>query len=90
MEIKIVEDGKNRLVFDVVGETHTITGALKKELWNNSDVKATGYNIAHPLINTPRFVVETSGSEPRKVVKEAIKNLKKEVGKLQDQAKELK
>ena len=90
MEIKIIEDKKNRLVFDVVGESHTLTGALKKELWNDEHIKSAGYNVEHPLLNVPRFVVETDGAEPRKVISSAIKRLQKTFEKLGEQAKELK
>ena len=67
MELKIVEEKKNKLVFDLEGETYTIVGILKKELYNDEHVKAAGYNVAHPLINVPRFVVETDGEDPKKL-----------------------
>lgn len=90
MEVKIIDDKKNRLVFDIEGETHTLALPLKKELWNDEAVKAAGYNIAHPLINIPRVVVETSGKEPRKAVMDAVKRLQKTVEKLKEGAKEIK
>jgi len=91
MEIKIVEDKKTRLVFDVEGESNTLPGALRLELLNDSHVKATGYNHDHPLIETARIVVETDTSEePRKAVSGAIKRLQKEIEKLKEGAKTLK
>lgn len=90
MELKIVEEKKNRLVFDLEGETYTIVGILKKELYNDEHVKAAGYNVAHPLINVPRFVVETDGEDPKKVVRSAIKRLQKQIEKLKDEAKDVK
>ena len=90
MELKILEDTKNKLVFDLLGENQTVLAALSKELWNDEHVKGTGYHIEHPLINTPRFVVETDGENPRKVIQTAIKRLQKAVEKLQDQTKEIK
>lgn len=91
MEVIIVEESKNRLTFDLKGETHTLTGALKKELWNDEHIRASGYHIDHPLVNIPRFVVETDGSEePKKAVKAAIKRLDKLAEKLKEQAKSLK
>jgi DNA-directed RNA polymerase subunit L len=90
MQVKIVEEKKNRFVFDVEGDSHTITSALKKELWSDEHVKAAGYGIEHPLINVPRFVVETDGEEPRKAVSAAVKRLQKQVSKLRDDAKALK
>ncbi len=91
MEVKIVEDKKTRLVFDIDGESNTITGALRTEMWNDSHVKAVGYNHDHPLIETARFVVETDTSEePRKAFSGAIKRLQKEIEKLKEGAKSLK
>lgn len=90
MELKIIEEKKNRLVFDLEGESHTLVGALKKELYNDDHTKVAGYNISHPLINVPRFVVETDGEDPRKVVKSAIKRLQKQFDKLKDEAKDVK
>lgn len=90
MEIKIIEETKNKLVFDIIGDSNTFTGALKKELWNDEHAKTSGYNISHPLINIPRFIVETDGTEPRKTVKDAIKRLQKNIQKLKEDAKEVK
>ncbi len=86
MEVKIIEESKNRLVFDVMGESHTILGALKKEIWTDEHAKAAGYNMPHPLLTSPRFVVETDGEDPKKIVQSAIKRLEKEADKLADQA----
>jgi len=90
MEINIVEEKKNKLVFEVKGETHTLCNALQRELWNDSHVKAAGYNIKHPLINIPRFMLETDGADPKKTISAAVKRLTKEAAKLKDQAKKIK
>jgi len=87
MEIKIIEDSKNKLVFDIKGESHGFCNMLKDELWNNKAVKVAAYKIDHPLIGIPRFVLETSGEEPRKVLDSAVKKLKSQAEKA---AKELK
>lgn len=90
MEIEVIEDKKNRLVFDAKGETHTIIGPLKEEMRNDDKLKTSGYHVAHPLINTARVVVETVGAEPRKVVSAAIKRLQKQTEKLKTQFKSFK
>ncbi len=90
MDIRVIEDKKSRLVFDVDGETHSITGPLKNELRNDEKVKTTGYNVGHPLINSARVVLETDGAEPRKVIAAAVKRLQKEADKLKDQLKSFK
>lgn len=89
MEIKILEEKKGRLVFEVKGETHTICRALQKELWNDSHVKAAGYHIDHPLVGVPKFVLETDGADPRKTVSAAIKRLQKTADKFKEAAKKI-
>ncbi|MBD3361636.1 DNA-directed RNA polymerase subunit L [Candidatus Woesearchaeota archaeon] len=90
MEIKVLEEKKSRLVFEIKGEGHTLCRALQKELWNDSHIKAAGYNIDHPLVGVPKFVVETDGADPRKTVSAAIKRLQKQTDKFKDAAKKLK
>ncbi|MBI4919583.1 DNA-directed RNA polymerase subunit L [archaeon] len=90
MEVVIVEENKDKFVFDLKGDVSTISSVLKKELWNDSHVKAAGYYVDHPLVNAPRFIVQTDGESPRKVVKAAIKRLEKEAEKLNSEAKNIK
>ncbi len=82
MEISVLEESKNRLVIEIHGEDHTMVNALKKELWNDKDVKIAGYTVNHPSIGIPRLVVETAGEDPRKALTEAAKRLKKDADKL--------
>jgi DNA-directed RNA polymerase subunit L len=55
------------MVFELRGTDHTFCNALKQELWNDETVKVAAYNIAHPLVGVPKFIVESSGD-----VKEAL------------------
>ena len=77
MELKIIENTKKRLVFDLIDADHTFSGALKKELWNDKAIKVSAYNIEHPLIGVPRFIVETEDKDPSKVLLDAVKKLEK-------------
>ncbi len=88
MELNILEDKKKRLVFELKGEKHTLCNALRDELWNDKAVKAAAYNISHPLVGIPKFVVETDGKKaPKKALKDAISRLQK---KNKDLIKEVK
>ncbi len=77
MEINVVEDKKKRLVFELKGEGHTLCNALREELWNDKSVTVSAYNISHPLVGIPKFIIETSGKSPKKALKDAISRLKK-------------
>ena len=90
MEIKIVEEKKNRIVFKILGEGHSLCNAVKRELLNDEHVKTATYAIEHPLIQEAQFIVETDGAEPRKTISSAIKRLDKILEKLGKQSKELK
>jgi DNA-directed RNA polymerase subunit L len=91
VEIKVVEEKKNRLTVQLEGADHTLCNSLKAELWNDSHVKLAGYNINHPLIGIPTMIIETdSGETPKKALVEAAKRLKKINEKLgKDIVKEL-
>lgn len=80
MKINVLEDKKTRLVLEIEGETHTFCNAIKRELWNDSNVKIAGYNISHPYVGIPKIIVETNTSEdPRKALSGAVSRLKKDV-----------
>lgn len=78
MELKALEQKKNKMVVEIVGEGHTFCNALRETLWQDSDVKTAGYNIEHPQIGIPRFVVETKGKEAKQALLDAAKRLQKQ------------
>ncbi|MFC1753552.1 RpoL/Rpb11 RNA polymerase subunit family protein [Thermoproteota archaeon] len=79
MEIKVLEEKKNRMVFEIVGESHGFCNALKKALWKSKGVIVSGYNVEHPLTASPKVIVETEGSKsPRDAVVDAAKLMNKE------------
>ena len=83
MELNIIEDKKNKLVFEVEDLGHTFLNILKNELWNDNHVKIGTYSIRHPIISKPKFILETDGNEnPRSALSSAIGRLKKTTEKL--------
>jgi DNA-directed RNA polymerase subunit L len=90
MELIIVEETPKKLVFELKGQGHTICNMLKAKLWSNKHVKVATYNISHPLIGTPKMIVETDGEiKPRKAVCDAIESLRKEVNDFKQEIKKL-
>jgi|TARA_B100001971_G_C17968269_1_gene420994 DNA-directed RNA polymerase subunit L len=77
MEIKILEDKKNKLIFETTSMQQGILNALKKELYNDKHVKVATYTIKHPLIGKPKMVLETDGADPRDALVKAASRLKK-------------
>ena len=77
MEITILEDTKTKLVFEIKGEDHTLCNALRKELWDQKDVKISAYNIDHPVVGFPKMIIETTSKSAKDVLLTAIDSLKK-------------
>jgi len=78
MEINVLEDKKNRFVFEIDGMGHhTYINILKNELWNDSHVNVATYNIKHPQVSKPKFILETDGENPRAALSSAVGRLKK-------------
>jgi DNA-directed RNA polymerase subunit L len=73
MEIKIIEDAKDRILMEVSGEDHTFCNILVKKLNESKDVKFAAYSIDHPLVGIPKLLVE--GKDARGLLKKAIKEL---------------
>ncbi len=78
MELSVIEKSKNKVVFRIEGENHTLCNAIKEELYNDKNVKSAGYFIEHPAIGVPTMVVETKqGSDAVKAILDAVKRLEK-------------
>ncbi|MFH1770803.1 MAG: DNA-directed RNA polymerase subunit L [archaeon] len=90
MELKFLEDTKYKVVVDIKDSGHSFANVLKKELWNDKDVKISAYNVEHPLIGVPRLIVETTGKDARKAILDAVERLKKQNTTLAAKAKALK
>jgi DNA-directed RNA polymerase subunit L len=75
MELHVLEEKKNRIVFELHGVDHTFCNALKQELWNDEAVKVAAYNVSHPLVGIPKFIVEST--DVRASLKSASTRLQK-------------
>ena len=92
MEIKILEDKKNMLLFEIRGKSHGFCNILKNELLNDKHIKMAAYRVEHPSIGIPEMMVETDGkTTARASLLNAVKRLKNINDKLKkDLKKELK
>jgi DNA-directed RNA polymerase subunit L len=84
MELRVIEKEKNLLRLEIIGEDHTFCNALRKELWNDSDVTFAGYKIEHSLIDNPILVLQTKTKSPKAVLEKAVKRLKANNKKLRE------
>jgi DNA-directed RNA polymerase subunit L len=76
MELKIIEDKKEKVIFELAGADNTIANILKERIAKQKGVTACSYNIEHPLISNPRFIILADNA--KKAIDAAISSLKKE------------
>jgi len=91
MEIKVLEQTKDNIKIEIIGEDHTLANSIRKELWEDSHVTVAGYNIEHPLTSNPVLIVKTDGNEsPRKALQRAVDSLKEKNKELNSMIKSAK
>lgn len=88
MELKVIEEGKDKLKIEVKMEGHTFCNLIRDELWNDKSVEAAGYNVEHALVSEPRLLVH--GSSPIKSLQNAVERLRKKNDEFRSSLKELK
>ena len=91
MEINVIKEDKNKIEVEITGEDHTLCNALRKELWKDKSIKDAAYSIEHPLVSSPKILVETEKEDPKKALAKAADSLKDSFKSLRDMVnKELK
>ena len=84
MDIELVKKEKNYAEFLLKGEKHSFPTLLKFYLLKDSSVVFASYELDHPVIGTPRFIVRTDGKKSaEKALEDAIKALIKDLKELQ-------
>ncbi|MBI2105648.1 DNA-directed RNA polymerase subunit L [Candidatus Woesearchaeota archaeon] len=88
MEVKFLEDSKEKIKIEINGEGHTLCNPLVKELWKDDKVEIAGYNIDHSLISNP--IITVQGSNAKSSLKKAINNLGKKIDDMNEKFKKAK
>lgn len=81
MELKKIEEKDNRTFIEVVGETFTVTNALREELWEDGSVSEAAQVREHPYLSNPKIFVVTKRGSPTAALEKAS-------DRLTDQAKD--
>ncbi|MBC7080941.1 MAG: hypothetical protein H5T44_01635 [Thermoplasmatales archaeon] len=82
MEIKIKKESEREIEFEIIGEK-TILNPLKQKLLQYEEVEYADWRVEHPLISNPEFYLRVSKGDAKKILKKAIKEIKKEIEELQ-------
>ena len=85
MEIKVIEESKDKIVLELSSEDHTFANLLRKVLWEDPNIDLAAYNIDHPLISKPKVMIKMKTGAPKDALKKAAKKIAEranEFGKL--------
>jgi DNA-directed RNA polymerase subunit L len=74
MNVKVIEESKEKLVLEFEDETETITNVLATQVWKEGGEAAAVRE--HPFIEKPRLVV--MGSNAKKTLDKATTSLQEE------------
>ncbi|MDK2849568.1 MAG: DNA-directed polymerase subunit [Candidatus Woesearchaeota archaeon] len=90
MNINIISESKDEIIFTLEGADHTVLNLLKDELYAVDGVLAASYNVTHPLVKIPKVIVKTNGKvNPRDAIKSAIQSAKKKLSDFKKQVGKL-
>lgn len=85
MRLNMLESEPKRAVVELVDADHTVLLLVRDQLEQDSDVKTVTFAIDHPLVGTPKLVVETTRKKPQTAILDAIKALKDELSDVEGQ-----
>lgn len=89
MELKVLSEDNEKIEIEIAGENHTFCNILRKELWKDKSTALASYNIKHPLVSNPVFIVQTESGKPRKVLKDTVASIKAKAKELRALVKKL-
>lgn len=81
MNLKVLEDEKEKLKIEVAGETPTITQLISTQIWKEGGEAAAIKE--HPFMEEPKILV--LGSNPRKILEKALTALEEQCDELKEE-----
>lgn len=72
MKLKLIENKKDKIKIEVVGESHTLLNLLRETAWKTGADQAT-YIIEHPYMSNPELIIR--GKSPKTALTKAANNI---------------
>ncbi len=77
MEFKVVDKGKDFIIYEVVNSDNTILRPLMEELLNDEMIKSARYYMEHPYLSNPRIYIEVKQGKPQAALKRTLRRMGK-------------
>jgi len=80
MKLKLLKKTESNVRIQLKGEGHTFCNLIRRELWEQKETDAAGYQIEHSLVSEPKIFIDSK--KPKKALEGAISSLKKKTKEL--------
>ena len=87
MELKKVKEDDKTLLVETVGETFTVTNAIRETLWEDGSVSEAAQIREHPYLSHPKIFVKTSRGSPAAALEKAAEKIESQAKEFQEQFK---
>jgi DNA-directed RNA polymerase, subunit L (EC 2.7.7.6) len=77
IEFKVVDKGKDFIIYEVLNSDNTILRPLMEELLNDDMVKNARYYMEHPYLSNPRIYIEVKQGKPQAALKRTLRRMGK-------------
>ncbi|MFQ6020673.1 MAG: RpoL/Rpb11 RNA polymerase subunit family protein [Candidatus Aenigmatarchaeota archaeon] len=81
MNLRIIEENKDRLELEIEGEPHTLTQLLATQAWKERGEAASIKE--HPFMKEPKIVV--MGRGPRKILERSAKSIQRQCDEFKEE-----
>lgn len=89
MKVEVLKNEKEYAEFILDGEKHSFPNLLKQKLLDNKSVEFVSYIVQHPMDQSSKFVIRTTGKSPKKVLEEAAKEIEADLDDFDKQLKKV-
>lgn len=89
MEFKVMDKGKDFIIYEVINSDNTILRPLMEELLNDEMVKSARYYMEHPYLSNPRIYIEVKQGKPQAALKRTLRRMGKVIEALEDEFKKI-
>lgn len=88
MELKKLKEDEKTLLVEAVGESFTLTNAVREYLWDDKSVSEAAQIKEHPYLSQPKIFVKTDRGSPVTALEKASEKLVDDVKEFKQKFKE--
>ena len=90
MDVETVKSEKNELRLKFSEIDQGFLNFIKSAVWEDSATQMAGFNIDHPMVGHPTFILKTKGKSAKDVWNKALESANKQISTFESQIKKLK